>query len=1222
MKLKNLSRKKFFSKKVTSIFMVMCMMGTFLTGFPKVALAKSHAAKTTIVGTIGGTIFSDNNSNGKLEPSDTVLNGIKVMLYLYSYDNNNYVYQTETTTATDGKYSFNRLNRNKFYKVKVIPPVGKGFTKIGNGKGNGVHKRLSKVDSNGIKRAIQPTDTEINAGLIPGVTPETPTIPETPEIPETPVTTDLLDISRTTNASNVQNGNTFTVKYLVTPKPIPVTEFQPEEKQKDIVLVMDTSTSMEWVPGANRDPYYSGEKSRLTIIQDVAKKFVDKFDGNENVNISLVEYNKIGKQDLSFTNMNASNSWKVNSTIENLKMDNNTNTGDGLRQAYYSLLNQNNNHDKYIFLMTDGYANTYSCEKNETYFTDKGRTSYYGCNGNEDPKGLEYAKIIAKKIADSDMDINTFIVGFGAGAATNNGQIATSANGSYYTALDEASVNAVYNKIYKTIDSQIIASADLVETVSTNISMVDSETLPYGLKQTETLVQGKINDISYKLSPDKKYYIAQSAVTFDITYKANGIGNYILGDNNSSFVNYTVAGQTVKKYFNTLKLNGTILPEVGIQVTDSTGNVGGKYSVFNGDANRRVDKFLNQSYLCGDAYANISVKGSALNFFQYQFINESTNPKTMPLANWNKIDLQNQSYNGDVETDKSGKLKWRSYDVNHMATMSDKKGWNDPQKVFKYPSDATAYKTTNISSSVSAYGAFKDVAPYTVENILVNKRWDTNSAFMSKLVIGGDYKEASKFWGYIKVDQEGDYEFGTVSDDGCRGYITANGETNAFTNMFKVQGSTFGSTHEAVHLEANQYYPIYLEYFNWGGDAEFRMVYSKDGAVGSGSTNVPTNWFYPSKSNAPGEYAENIFSGNAGVKLPTAPGNYYIAYQTGLGTDIQREGFYGPFIVENRLTLSKDLVSGKDEASLKDGFTLQYTIKPNDVPLRDSFKNANGSYKNTISLGDITLKDVYPQDIEIDGTKTATVIANGKSSVQSITVNDQNSTVNGNNVIVKGLETKLASPINYTLSTVNGQQIYTALPVIIQIPLKAKVEKDNYVLSDMGKSILTYTELNGNMKDQMEFPQFSLKVIKDVITTVIIKHGMFINGSFNAIKPEYSIVKGFSGSFGVDFTTSIKNAKIQIKVDNEFTISDFKLYKIVGAGQSIYLSDIAASSKTGTFEITMPTIDADITHFILVYKGTVKSNAIVGHQLTNVIKVENSLANPCKIKVVDLPDLQ
>ncbi|MBZ9624851.1 VWA domain-containing protein [Clostridium sp. FP2] len=1050
--------------------------------------------------------------------------------------------------------------------------------------------------------------------------------------PTNPTTLDLLDISRTTNASNIQNGNTFTVKYLLAPKPIPVTEFQPEEKKKDIVLVMDTSTSMNWIPGSDREPYYDGEKSRLKIIQDVAKQFVNKFDGNGNVNISLVEYNKVGTQSLRFTNMNSGNRSDVNTKIGKLTMDNFTNTGDGLRQAYYSLSNQNNNHDKYILLMTDGEANTYSCKNNWEYSTGEENTPYYAAynimydmygwnnrgNQRSDTKGLEYAKIIAKKIADSDMKMNTFIVGFGTGAATNNSQIATSAEGSYYPALDESSVSAVYNKIYKTIDSEIIASADFVENISTNLAMVDSQTLPYGLKQLGTQIHGKINDICYKLSPDKKSYIAQNPVTFDVTYKANGTGNYILGDNNSSFVNYTAAGQTVKKYFNTLILNGTILPEVGIQVTDSTGNVAEKYSVLNGDTNPRVDKFLNPSYLCGDAYANMSVKGNALNFFQYQFINQSTNPQTMPSANWNKIDLQNESYNGDVEADKPGKLKWRTYDVNHMATMSDEKGWNDPQKVFKYPSDATMYKTTDISSSVDAYGTWKDVAPYNVGNSTVNKRWDTNSVFMSYLNIGGDYKEASKFWGYIKVDQEGDYEFGSVSDDGCRGYITANGQTNAFTNMFKVQATTFGSTHEVVHLKADQYYPIHLEYFNWGGEAEFRMVYSKSGAVESGSTNVPTNWFYPSKSNAPGEYAENVFTGNAGVKLPTAPGNYYIAYQTGMGTDIQREGFYGPFIVENRLTLSKNLVSGKNEATLKEGFTLQYTITPNDVPLRDSFKNTDGSYKNTISLGDITLTDVYPQDIEIDGTKNAAVIVNGQSSTQSITVNDQDSIVNGKVVIVKGLETKLVSPINYTLSTVKGQQIYTASPIIIQIPLKAKVVKDNYVLSDLGKSILTYTELNGNMKAQMEFPQFSLKVDT---TIIIIKHGMFINGVVND-KAEYAIVKGFSGNFGVEFETSIKSPNIQITIDKDFTISDLKLYKIIGNGQPICVSNIDVTSKTGSFNITMPTIEGDITHFIFAYKGTVKSNAIVGHKLTNFIKVGNSVASPCKINVARLPDLQ
>ena len=116
-----------------------------------------------------------------------------------------------------------------------------------------------------------------------------------------------------------------------------------------------------------------------------------------------------------------------------------------------------------------------------------------------------------------------------------------------------------------------------------------------------------------------------------------------------------------------------------------------------------------------------------------------------------------------------------------------------------------------------------------------------------------NYKEASKFWGYIKVPKDGDYNFGAFSDDGCRGYITVEGETKPFVDMFNVQPMTFGTTNNTFSLKANEYYPIYLEYFNWGQWAIFQMLYSDNGS--SPATKVPTDWFYPSRNLTPGEYA-------------------------------------------------------------------------------------------------------------------------------------------------------------------------------------------------------------------------------------------------------------------------------------------------------------------------------------------------------------------------------
>ena len=184
-------------------------------------------------------------------------------------------------------------------------------------------------------------------------------------------------------------------------------------------------------------------------------------------------------------------------------------------------------------------------------------------------------------------------------------------------------------------------------------------------------------------------------------------------------------------------------------------------------------------------------------------------------------------------------------------------------------------------------------------------------------------------------------------------------------------------------------------------------------------------------------------------------------------------------------------------------------------------------------------------------------------------------------------------------------------------------EPDVTITNNNGLATKEFTE-NGDFifefSDKTGNKGTATATVNNIDKTAIIKHGMFINGAFNEIKSEYVIAEGFSGSFGVEFITSMKNSKIKIKTDAGYTISDFKVYKIVGEGQPIFISNIVVPiKKEGSYEITMPDIESGITHFIIAYKGTVNGNS--EKELTNVVKVGNSLESPCKIKVEDLPDL-
>ncbi len=61
---------------------------------------------------------------------------------------------------------------------------------------------------------------------------------------------------------------------------------------------------------------------------------------------------------------------------------------------------------------------------------------------------------------------------------------------------------------------------------------------------------------------------------------------------------------------------------------------------------------------------------------------------------------------------------------------------------------------------------------------------------------------------------------GILSDDGAKGTITADGKAYEFSkNGFYPHGVQYFSNRDAnpIYLSEDEYYPISLEYFNWGG---------------------------------------------------------------------------------------------------------------------------------------------------------------------------------------------------------------------------------------------------------------------------------------------------------------------------------------------------------------------------------------------------------------------
>ncbi|KDR93821.1 PA14 domain-containing protein [Peptoclostridium litorale DSM 5388] len=276
------------------------------------------------------------------------------------------------------------------------------------------------------------------------------------------------------------------------------------------------------------------------------------------------------------------------------------------------------------------------------------------------------------------------------------------------------------------------------------------------------------------------------------------------------------------------------------------------------------------------------------------------------------------------------------------------------------------------------YGAYvyvgaKRYVPKTVfygfSDIFINQ-----SGAHPNLAAYQDYKEASKFWGYIKVDESGNYQFGFDADDGFYGYIMSDGEKKEISNhdrYFTNGGASAavnpreyngpGTGYTVMKLEKDKYYPVYLEYFNWGGNGKFMLYYKEDGSAWG---TAKKNWFYPSKTNTPGEYAESTFVINAGVDFPTDPGKYYIGIKDG-----DKNGVYGPFVVapKAQIEVKREPVDGFDSVMEDSEYTLRYTISPK--PIESSNLGKELKVENLVVQEEFDI-NTTPKDVNGIGTTT------------------------------------------------------------------------------------------------------------------------------------------------------------------------------------------------------------------------------------------------------------
>lgn len=343
------------------------------------------------------------------------------------------------------------------------------------------------------------------------------------------------------------------------------------------------------------------EESRIDVMKKTVKEFVDKLKDDKRVKISLVSYESYAK-DYTYNNKvfakltdethyilygEMYTQYKdLKYDIDSLQADGGTNIGDGLRKAYYNLKNSGNSDaDKYIILMTDGEPTAYSwSEEYENYYIGAGKYGqqyeYYPKNENNYYSGLKYSKKVSRElIANDNMDINSFMIGFSNGSNRNKlEELANIVDGYYKEAIDGNALETLYQQLASQIASDLpVHGIKFEEEFPKEIELLSIEsgnTQGNSLKIEGQKISGDIGGISYKLNEETNEYEAEP-ITFGIKVKVKDIGHYLLNNSNLEYID--INSEKVERRFPILdiKVYETEPPVVNIQLLQKDGKMSG-----------------------------------------------------------------------------------------------------------------------------------------------------------------------------------------------------------------------------------------------------------------------------------------------------------------------------------------------------------------------------------------------------------------------------------------------------------------------------------------------------------------------------------------------------------------------------------------------------------------------------------------------------------------------
>lgn len=258
--------------------------------------------------------------------------------------------------------------------------------------------------------------------------------------------------------------------------------FRPNERKATVVghiaMVLDTSGSM--ANNLSGGTPTSVNKSRIDILKEQAKSMINRFATEENIDIGIVPYATSANQTGSIGFFSSKNQTaSLVAEINGLNAIGGTNTGDGLRRAYWALNTHNAGvsagvtPSNYVIILVDGVTTfasvigkdnrafvTLNGNVNEGYLDRSGENKSDGQiagNGSSlDTEGTKYVTAIGSTMLNRNSFAKAYVIGFSSisselNSVSNIASACGAPSSRVFTASSPDSLNNVFEEIRQEI---------------------------------------------------------------------------------------------------------------------------------------------------------------------------------------------------------------------------------------------------------------------------------------------------------------------------------------------------------------------------------------------------------------------------------------------------------------------------------------------------------------------------------------------------------------------------------------------------------------------------------------------------------------------------------------------------------------------------------------------------------------------------------------------------